>query len=78
MPGPSLKLVAVEYGKRDADQNLGTAGDRPLLFGQPFDGPMPGPGAPGTMPIHYDLHAWVAESNPSGPFAQFNPAIACP
>ena len=74
----SLKLVAVEYWKRDADQNLGTAEDRPALFGQGFDGPMPGHGAPGAMPIHYDLHAWVAEQNPSGVLAQFNPAVSCP
>ena len=72
-----LKLVAVEYWKRDADQSLATAGDRPSLFGRPFDGPMPGHGDWG-MPMHYDLHAWVAEENPSGALAQFNPAISCP
>lgn len=72
-----LKLVGVEYWKRDADQNLGTAGDKPSLFGQSFDGPMPGHGNWG-MPIHYDLHAWVAEKNPSGAFAMFNPAVSCP
>jgi hypothetical protein len=74
----SLKLVGVEYWKRDADQNLATAGDRPTLFGQAFDGPMPGHGAPGAMPIHYDLHVWVAEKNPSGVFAMFNPEVSCP
>ena len=72
-----LKLVGVEYWKADADQSLATSDDRPSLFGQPFDGPMPGHGNWG-MPIHYDLHVWVAEENPSGAFAQFNPAIACP
>jgi len=72
----SLKLVAVEYWKADADQNLATNNDRPSLFGRQFEGPMPGHGP--TMPIHYDLHIWVAEENPSGLFAQFNPAIACP
>ena len=46
------------------------------LFGRGFDGPMLGHG-PG-MPIHYDLHAWIAEANPSGVFAQWNPAIRCP
>jgi hypothetical protein len=73
----SLKLIGVEYWKADADQNLATAGDRPSLFGQAFDGPMPGHGNWG-MPIHYDLHAWVAEENPSGAFAMFNPTISCP
>ncbi|MBA2545710.1 MAG: hypothetical protein H0V15_02435 [Solirubrobacterales bacterium] len=70
-----LELVGVEYFKVDEDQNLGTAGDRPSLFGRAFDGPMPGHNP--TMPIHYDLHVWVAEANPSGVFAPFNPALAC-
>jgi hypothetical protein len=70
-----LKLVGVEYWKVDADQNLDTSGDRPTLFGRPFDGPMPGHNP--TMPIHYDLHVWVAEANPSGVFAMFNPALSC-
>ena len=72
----SLELVGVEYLQFDADQNLDTDGDRPSLFGRGFDGPMLGHG-PG-MPIHYDLHVWVAERNPSGVFAQWNPAIGCP
>jgi len=74
--GGSLKLVGVEYWKADADQNLATSDDRPSLFGQPFEGPMPGHNP--TMPIHYDLHVWVAEDNPGGVFAQFNPALTCP
>jgi hypothetical protein len=72
----SLKLVGVEYWKRDSDGSLATADDRPTLFGQPFDGPMPGHNP--TMPVHYDLHAWVAEQNPSGVFAMFNPNLSCP
>ena len=71
----SLELVAVEYFAVDADQDLGTATDRPSAFGRPFDGPMLGH-SPG-MPIHYDLHVWVVEANPEGVFAQWNPAIAC-
>ena len=72
----SLKLVAVEYFAVDGDQNLATDPDRPSLFGRAFDGPMPGHHA--AMPIHYDLHVWVVESNPAGPFAMWNPAIRCP
>lgn len=53
-PDGSLNLVAVEYFKPDADQNVQTDGDRPSLFGRAFDGPMQGH-APG-MPIHFDLH----------------------
>ena len=70
-----LKLVGVEYFKVDADQNLETDGDRPSIFGQPFDGPMPGHTP--TMPIHYDLHVWFWADNPAGMFAPFNPALSC-
>ncbi len=72
----ALKLVGVEYFQAYADQNLSTSNDRPSLFGQGFDGPMPGHNP--QMPIHYDLHVWVVEANPSGVFAQWNPAISCP
>jgi hypothetical protein len=72
----NLKLVGVEYLKFDADGSLLTDDDRPFLFGQPFDGPMPGHN-PG-MPVHYDLHVWVAEQNPNGVYAQWNPALSCP
>ena len=77
VPGPNgkLRLVGVEYFKVDADQNLATAGDRPSLFGVPFDGPMEGH-APG-MPIHYDLHVWIWHHNPSGMFPMWNPKLAC-
>lgn len=71
----SLKLIAVEYWKADADQNLATNDDRPSLFGQQFDGPMPGHNP--TMPAHYDLHVWLWAENPSGLFAMFNPTVAC-
>jgi hypothetical protein len=71
-----LKLVGVEYFQVDADQNLATNNDRPSILGHVFDGPMLGHNP--TMPIHYDLHVWVAESNPAGVFAQWNPAISCP
>lgn len=75
-PDGSLEFVAVEYFSVDADQNLATGSDRPVIFGRPFDGPMPGHNP--QMPIHYDLHVWIAESNPAGLFAKWNPAIACP
>ena len=75
-PGGKLRLVGVEYMKVDADQNLATDTDRPSLFGQAFNGPMPGHNP--TMPIHYDLHVWLEADNPMGVFAQWNPTIACP
>lgn len=74
-PNGGRKLVAVEYVVVDADQDLSTDDDRPLLFGVPFDGPMPGH-EPG-MPIHYDLHVWLWQHNPAGMFAQWNPEGTC-
>jgi hypothetical protein len=70
-----LELVGVEYWKADADGLLGTDGDRPFVLGHPVDGPMPGHTP--TMPVHYDLHVWVAAEHPTGLFAPFNPAISC-
>jgi hypothetical protein len=47
----------------------------PVLFGQTFDGPMPGHN-PG-MPWHYDLHVWAWRDNPRGLFFPFNPKVSC-
>jgi hypothetical protein len=46
-----LVLLAAEYFKADADQDLSTDGDRPTLFGRAFDGPMLGhaPGMPKAL-----------------------------
>lgn len=71
-----LKLVAAEWFKVDADQNLSTDSDRPSMFGKAFDGPMEGH-APG-MPIHYDLHAYIWQANPDGVLATWNRNIDCP
>ncbi|MDP8911105.1 MAG: hypothetical protein M3M94_03450 [Actinomycetota bacterium] len=71
-----LRLVGLEYWKADADQNPGTTGDRPSLFGRSFDGPMPGHNP--VMPMHYDLHVWIWKPNPLGRFAPFNPRVTCP
>jgi hypothetical protein len=74
-PGGTLELLAAEYFKPDADQNVATDDDRPSVFGRAFDGPMLGH-APG-MPIHYDLHVWLWKHNPSGLFAPWNPTVSC-
>ena len=70
-----VRLTGVEWIKIDADQDLSTSGDKPSVYGHAFDGPMPGhfPG----MPIHYDLHAYVWQPNPAGPFATWNTHIDC-
>ena len=72
----SMRLAAVEYWAADADQNLGTDDDRPLLFDRlAFNGPMPGHDP--MMPVHYDLHVWLYDHNPAGQLAPFNPAVSC-
>jgi hypothetical protein len=78
LPGANgeLELVGLEYWKVDADGSLATSDDRPSLFGQPFDGPMPGHNA--TMPVHYDLHVRIWEDNPAGVVAIWSPALTCP
>jgi hypothetical protein len=70
-----MRLVALEYFRADADQDMATDDDRPWLFHRGFDGPMEGH-APG-MPIHYDLHAWLYKRNPAGRFEAFNPRVKC-
>lgn len=55
-PNGKLRLVAVEYWRPDADQDLTTDPDRPSLAAIPFDGPMEGHDP--AMPRHYDLHTW--------------------
>jgi hypothetical protein len=69
-------LVGVEYYKRDADQDAGTAPDSPKIFGIGFDGPMPGHYA--GQPVHYDLHVWLYRENPVGIFNAFNTNVRCP
>ncbi|MFD3679830.1 hypothetical protein [Streptomyces sp. NPDC058613] len=69
-------LQTVEWMATDGDQDLKTAGDRPSMFGLPFDGPMPGHWA--GMPKHYDLHMWAYKKNPAGRFHNWNPALTCP
>lgn len=79
-PYGSVRLSALEYFRADADGKIGTAQDRPSLFGHPFDGPMAGhalpPGQP-AMPVHYDLHVWLYQSNPAGELTSENPKATC-
>ncbi len=73
--GGGYELVGAEWFQADADQDVATDDDRPTLWGRPFDGPMAGHG-PG-MPVHYDLHVWLYDSNPAGVFAPWNRSISC-
>ena len=70
-----MRLLGAEWFQADADQDLHTDDDRPTLFGKPFDGPMPGHDP--MMPVHYDLHVWLFDSNPAGLFAPWNPSVHC-
>ena len=71
--GNKLKLVAVEWLVP-----LSVAKERPVLLGQPFQGPMEGhePLIPQGF-HHYDLHAWLFKDNPEGMFAPTNPNVKC-
>jgi hypothetical protein len=71
--GDKLKLVAAEWLVP-----LSVAKERPVLLGQPFQGPMEGhePLIPQGF-HHYDLHAWLFKDNPLGMFSPTNPDVSC-
>jgi len=53
----------------------------PMYRGRPFNYMADNPATPqdeahGFMP-HYDLHIWLFDHNPSGLYAQWNPALSC-
>ncbi len=68
-----LQLVAAEWLVPVA-----AAKERPVLFGQQFQGPMEGhePLIPQGF-HHYDLHAWLFKENPLGMFSPTNPDVTC-
>ena len=55
---------------------LGWFNPAPSVFGQTFEGPMPGHNP--SMPWHYDRHVWLWADNPDGMFATWNPSLSCP
>jgi len=69
-----LRLVAAEWFVPLATGIT----ERPVLFGQPFNGPMSGhePLMPAEL-HHYDLHAWLFKENPDGLFSVTNPNVGC-
>ena len=71
--GGKLRLVGVEWLVP-----LAAAKERPVLFGQPFQGPMEGhePLIPQSF-HHYDLHVWLFRDNPLGMFSPTNPNVSC-
>jgi hypothetical protein len=72
---PDTGVVAPWFAQVPWPSNYIVVTPTPQLFGQTFQGPMPGH-VPG-MPWHWDLHVWVWPNNPSGMFAQWNPALSC-
>jgi len=72
---PDTGVVAPWLAQEPWPSNYIIVTPTPQLFGQTFQGPMPGH-VPG-MPWHWDLHVWVWANNPSGMFAQWNPALSC-
>ena len=69
-----LQLVAAEWF---VPLGLGVT-EAPKLWGQTFDGPMPGhhPIMPEGL-SHYDLHVWLFKENQNGMFHATNPAVSC-
>jgi hypothetical protein len=72
--GDTLQLVGAEWFVP-----VQASAERPVLWGQPFDGPMDGhaPIMPASL-RHWDLHVWLWRANPAGVFTPTNPAVKCP
>lgn len=72
---PATNDVAPWFSQQPWPSNYTVVTPTPTLFGQQFQGPMPGHTP--TMPWHWDLHVWVWAHNPSGMFAEWNPSLRC-
>jgi hypothetical protein len=77
----SERLVAVEYLVfQDAWHAAGNTAP-PNFFGEPFvsmiDDPATEADESHGFAAHYELHIWVPRDNPTGMFAEFNPAVSC-
>ena len=75
-----LKLVGIELLVFAAAWNTENK-QVPMYRGREYNYMADDPNTPqdeahGFMP-HYDLHIWVFEHNPSGLYAQWNPALSC-
>ena len=75
-----LKLIGIELLVFAEAWNA--ANNHPPMYrGRAFNYMADNPATPrdeahGFMP-HYDLHIWLFEHNPSGLYAQWNPAVSC-
>ena len=75
-PTAATGLLGAEWFQADADQDLTTDGDRPSLWGRPFNGPMLGHEARDAHPLRPARLA-VPQANPDGVFAPWNPSVHC-
>lgn len=77
----SLELVAVENLVFDKAWQAAGKGDFPSFQGQPYNAMADDPATKideaHNFEPHHDLHVWLYRENPSGTFAQFNPAVSC-
>lgn len=77
----SERLVAVEYLVFQEPWAAAGNDSAPELFGEPFvsmiDDPSTEADEAHGFEAHYELHVWVPRDNPTGRFAEFNPAVTC-
>ena len=77
----SERLVAIEYlTSQQAWSDAGNAAP-PEFHGTPFVAMADDPNTPQDeahgFTAHYELHIWTPRENPSGKYAEFNPAVTC-
>lgn len=77
----SEQLVAVEYLVFQEPWAAAGNTSPPEFFGEPFvsmvDDPATEADEAHGFEAHYELHVWVPRDNPSGMYAEFNPAVSC-
>lgn len=79
----SLKLVAVEYMVFQAPWEAAVGPGKPPTFHDAAftlmtDDPATEIDEAHHFEPHYELHVWTERENPTGMFAEFNPAVSCP
>jgi hypothetical protein len=77
----TLELVAVENLVFAAAWRAAGHAEPPTFHGVPYDSMVDDPGTAvdeaHMFEPHFDRHVWIYRDNPSGVFAQFNPAVSC-
>lgn len=77
----SEKLVAIEYLVFSDPWAAAGNAEPPSFHGTPFvtmiNDPSTEPDEAHGFAGHHELHIWVPRENPSGRYAEFNPAVSC-